>query len=81
MVFEAFLGLIEAGILRRAVDGVILHGAFFLGPKAFYRALREMKGEEISRICMMPVHSPMRSMAMKTQSAGRGSTLGSSTTR
>jgi acetyl-CoA hydrolase/transferase-like protein len=55
MVFEAFLGLIEAGILRRAVDGVILHGAFFLGPKAFYRALREMKGEEISRICMMPV--------------------------
>src|SRR5262249_26737830 len=55
MVFEAFLGLIEAGILKRAVDGVILHGAFFLGPKSFYRALREMKGDEISRICMMPV--------------------------
>ncbi|HEY0852078.1 MAG TPA: acetyl-CoA hydrolase/transferase C-terminal domain-containing protein [Bradyrhizobium sp.] len=55
MVFEAFLGLIKAGILRREVDGVILHGAFFLGPKAFYRTLREMKGEEISRICMMPV--------------------------
>src|SRR5436190_12950070 len=55
MVFEAFLGLIDAGILRREVDGVILHGAFFLGPKAFYRALREMKPEEISRICMMPV--------------------------
>jgi len=55
MVFEAFLGLIDAGVLRREVDGVILHGAFFLGPKAFYRTLREMKGEEISRICMMPV--------------------------
>ena len=55
MVFEAFLGLIDAGILKRAVDGVILHGAFFLGPKAFYRALREMKPEEIARICMMPV--------------------------
>jgi hypothetical protein len=55
MVFEAFLGLIDAGILKRAVDGVVLHGAFFLGPKAFYRALREMKAEEISRICMMPV--------------------------
>jgi len=55
MVFEAFLGLIEAGILKREVDGVILHGAFFLGPKVFYRTLREMKDEEISRICMMPV--------------------------
>ncbi|MFO1109226.1 MAG: acetyl-CoA hydrolase/transferase C-terminal domain-containing protein [Bradyrhizobium sp.] len=55
MVFEAFLGLIETGILKRAVEGVILHGAFFLGPKAFYRALREMKAEEVARICMMPV--------------------------
>jgi acyl-CoA hydrolase len=55
MVFEAFLGLIDAGIIRREVDGVILHGAFFVGPKAFYRALREMKDEEIARICMMPV--------------------------
>jgi len=55
MLFEAFLGLIEAGILKREVDGVILHGAFFIGPKAFYRALREMKAEQISRIRMMPV--------------------------
>jgi hypothetical protein len=55
MVTEAFVGLIDAGILKRAVDGVILHGAFFLGPKSFYRALREMKAEEIARIAMMPV--------------------------
>ena len=55
MVTEAFIGLIDAGILTRAVDGVILHGAFFLGPKSFYRALREMKADEIARICMMPV--------------------------
>jgi hypothetical protein len=55
MVFEAFLGLIDADIIRREVDGVILHGAFFVGPKAFYRALREMKPAEIGRICMMPV--------------------------
>ena len=45
MLFEAFLGLIEAGILKREVDGVALHGAFFLGPKSFYRALREMTPE------------------------------------
>lgn len=55
MLFEAFLGLIEAGILKRDVDGVMLHGAFFLGPKSFYRSLREMPPEQIARIQMMPV--------------------------
>lgn len=55
MLFEAFLGLIDAGILRREVDGVILHGAFFLGPQSFYRALREMPADQLARIQMMPV--------------------------
>ena len=55
MLFEAFLGLIDAGILKREVDGVALHGAFFLGPKSFYRALREMPAEQLARIQMMPV--------------------------
>jgi hypothetical protein len=55
MLTEAFLALIDAGILKRAVDGVILHGAFFLGSKSFYRALRDMTPEQIARIRMMPV--------------------------
>jgi hypothetical protein len=55
MLTEAFLGLIDAGILTRQVDGVLLHGAFFLGPKSFYRALREMTSEQIARIQMMAV--------------------------
>src|SRR4029077_15126484 len=55
MVTEAFIGLIDAGILKRAVDGIILHGAFFLGPKSLYRALREMSEGQIARIQMMPV--------------------------
>ena len=55
MLIEAFLGLIDAGILKREVDGVMLHGAFFLGPKSFYRALREMPAEQLARIQMMPV--------------------------
>jgi hypothetical protein len=55
MITEAFVGLIEAGILTRTVDGVVLHGAFFVGPKAFYRAFREMSAEQIARVCMMPV--------------------------
>jgi len=55
MLFEAFLGLMDAGILKREVDGVALHGAFFLGPKSFYRTLREMTPDHIARIQMMPV--------------------------
>ena len=55
MLIEAFLGLIEAGILTREVDGATLHGGFFLGPKSFYRALREMPAAQLARIQMMPV--------------------------
>ena len=55
MVTEAFVALIEAGILTREVDGAILHGAFFLGPKSFYRALREMTPAQIARIRMTAV--------------------------
>ena len=55
MLFAAFLGLIDTGILKREVDGVVLHGAFFLGPKSFYRSLREMPPDQIARIRMMPV--------------------------
>jgi hypothetical protein len=55
MLFEAFLGLVDTGILKREVEGVVLHGAFFLGPKSFYRALREMTPQQIARIQMMPV--------------------------
>ncbi|MGZ3286138.1 MAG: acetyl-CoA hydrolase/transferase C-terminal domain-containing protein, partial [Xanthobacteraceae bacterium] len=55
MLFAAFLGLIDAGILKREVDGAVLHGAFFLGPKSFYSALREMTPEQIARIQMAPV--------------------------
>lgn len=55
MFFEAFLGLIEAGIVRREVDGAWLHAAFFLGPKSFYRALRQMPQDRLDRIQMMPV--------------------------
>jgi hypothetical protein len=55
ILFEAFLGLMDAGIIKREVDGAVLHGAFFLGPKSFYRALREMTPEQIARIQMMPV--------------------------
>src|SRR5262249_28675027 len=52
MVVDGFLELLDAGILKREVDGVLLHGGFFLGPKDFYRRLREMAPELLARIQM-----------------------------
>lgn len=55
MLIEAFLALIATDILKREVDGVVLHGAFFLGPKSLYRALRDMPADQLERIQMMAV--------------------------
>src|SRR5690606_12686832 len=42
MLVECFIDLIEAGVVKREVDGVLVHGAFFLGANGFYRKLRAM---------------------------------------
>jgi acyl-CoA hydrolase len=55
MVVDGFLELIDEGILKREVDGVLLHGGFFLGPKDFYRRLREMPPDKLAKIQMMPI--------------------------
>jgi acyl-CoA hydrolase len=35
--------------------GVVMHGAFFIGPKAFYKALNDMSEEDHSKFCMTSV--------------------------
>ena len=55
MLIDCFLDLIDADVLKRAVDGVVLHAAFFLGPSAFYEKLREMPDKNRRRIAMKPV--------------------------
>lgn len=55
MLVEGFLALIKAGIMRRQVNGVICHGAFFLGSPAFYEMLAELSPQTRSQIAMMPV--------------------------
>ncbi|RWU26773.1 acetyl-CoA hydrolase [Pseudomonas alkylphenolica] len=43
MFVNGLLALLEAGIIRRPVEGgVLVHGGFFLGPQAFYQRLRDM---------------------------------------
>src|SRR5581483_6541049 len=47
MFVDVFLDLYHAGILkRRAPDGAVLHAAFFVAQRDFYRALREMPDDE-----------------------------------
>jgi acyl-CoA hydrolase len=57
MFVDGFLDLYRAGILKRRVepDGALLHGAFLLGPRQFYEALRAMPDEERGLFRMMPV--------------------------
>ena len=55
MFVEALLDLFHAGILKREVDGVLLHAAFFLGSRAFYRALREMPAADLAKFQMRAV--------------------------
>jgi Acetyl-CoA hydrolase/transferase C-terminal domain len=55
MLVEGFLALREAGILKREVDGTLLEAAFFLGSRAFYRALRELAREERAKLRMTSV--------------------------
>jgi acyl-CoA hydrolase len=55
MFVDSLLPLIDAGVVKREVDGALMHGSFFLGPKAFYRRLREMSDAERARLQMKPI--------------------------
>jgi hypothetical protein len=55
MFVDGFLELLDAGILKRKVDGALLHAAFFLGPKSFYRRLREMDQAMLDKLRMSAV--------------------------
>jgi hypothetical protein len=55
MFVESFVDLYRAGILKREVDGVLLHAAFFVGSKAFYQALRDMPETERAKFHMTAV--------------------------
>jgi hypothetical protein len=55
MLVEGFLALRDAGILEREVDGTVLEAAFFLGSRAFHRALRELPRAELAKLRMTSV--------------------------
>ncbi|MDQ2077772.1 acetyl-CoA hydrolase/transferase C-terminal domain-containing protein [Marinimicrobium sp. ABcell2] len=55
MVVEGFLKMIQAKVIKRQVDGALVHGAFFVGSPVFYQVLEELGPELRAKIQMMPV--------------------------
>lgn len=55
MLVDSFLDLIEAGVVKREAEGALLHGGFFLGPKKFYRRLREMNDAQRAKLQMKAI--------------------------
>ena len=52
---EGMLDLYRAGILKREVDGIVLHAGFFLGSRGFYKALREMPRDVVKKFGMTAI--------------------------
>jgi acyl-CoA hydrolase len=52
---EGLLDLYREGILKREVDGAVLHAGFFLGSRAFYRSLRDMPRDEREKFRMTSI--------------------------
>ena len=55
MLVDGFLQLVEAGVVKREIDGALVHAGFFLESRDFYRALREMSREVRQKFAMMPI--------------------------
>src|SRR5690606_38259739 len=55
MLTEGFFALLNAGVIKREVDGCLIHASFFLGSPHFYRTLAAMDKTLHKKIGMMPV--------------------------
>lgn len=55
MLVDSFLPLIDAGVVKREVQGALVHSAFFLGPREFYRQLHDMPPLQRDKIQMKAV--------------------------
>jgi acyl-CoA hydrolase len=55
MLVEGFLELIRSGIMKREVDGAVVHAGFFIGSPVFHQRLAEMPAAQRDKIAMMPV--------------------------
>ena len=68
---EGMLDLFRAGILKREVDGIVLHAGFFIGSRDFYRSLREMPPETAAKFGMTGDFVRQRALSRRRQQASR----------
>lgn len=55
MLVGGLLALFEGGVLRREVDGAVIHAGFFVEARDMYERLRQMPPDQRGKIHMMPV--------------------------
>lgn len=55
MLVDVFLDLIQAGVIKREVNGFLIHGGFFIGPNSMYKRLREMPLQQRKKINMTDI--------------------------
>jgi hypothetical protein len=55
MFVEGLLDLFRAGVLKREVEGALLHAAFFIGSRSFYKALRDLPEAQLAKFHMTAV--------------------------
>jgi acyl-CoA hydrolase len=55
MFVDSFLDLIEGGVIKREVDGILAHGGFFVGPSSLYNRLNKMPNTLRQKINMTRV--------------------------
>jgi acyl-CoA hydrolase len=55
MFVASFVELIKAGVVKREAEGYLMEGGFFVGPQAFYEALRGMDDRLLAKINMTAI--------------------------
>lgn len=55
MLVDVFLDLMQAGVVKRDVDDILIQGGFFLGPNSMYQRLRDMPEAQRSKINMTSI--------------------------
>ncbi|MFT6047773.1 MAG: hypothetical protein ACI9WC_003490 [Arenicella sp.] len=55
MLVDVFLDLMQAGVIKREVNGILIHGGFFLGPNSMYHRLRDMPLSQRKKINMTDI--------------------------
>ena len=55
MLVDGLLQLYEGGVIKREVEGAVIHAGFFVESRSFYKRLREMNSSRRDKIVMKPV--------------------------